>query len=49
MVGQPIAVPAVFILAPGGRIVWSYIGDSMVDRPVNQRILYELDQARHAR
>jgi peroxiredoxin len=46
MVGQPIAVPATFVLRAGdGRIVYSHIGESIIDRPARSAILTALDQA----
>jgi peroxiredoxin len=33
LLGDGVAAPAVFVIDPGGRIVWSYIGRSATDRP----------------
>ena len=45
MQGRGIAVPATFVLRPGdGRVVYRYIGETMMDRPAVDAILSALDQ-----
>lgn len=39
LLGDNIATPSVFIIDKSGRIVWSYIGQNVNDRPHNQTIL----------
>ena len=39
LLGDRVATPAVFIIDKSGRIVWSYIGQNVNDRPNNQIIL----------
>jgi peroxiredoxin Q/BCP len=39
LLGDGVATPAVFIIDKSGRIVWSYIGQNINDRPNNQTIL----------
>ena len=46
MEGRDIAVPATFIVAPGGRIMWREVGENMVDRPTARRLLWQLDEAK---
>ena len=38
------AAPSVFIIAPGGRIEWSYVGKNISDRPAADDILAEVDR-----
>lgn len=40
--GDGLATPAVFIIDPSGRIVWSYIGQNANDRPGPETILEHL-------
>lgn len=42
LLGDGVATPAVFIIDQAGQIVWSYIGQNLNDRPVNQTILDHL-------
>lgn len=37
-----IATPSVFIINPAGQIVWSYVGQTINDRPDNPAILEKL-------
>jgi len=37
--GDGVATPAVFIINPLGEIIWSYIGQTLSDRPSNETIL----------
>lgn len=39
-----VATPSVFIINPAGQIVWSYVGQTLNDRPDNQTILENLSQ-----
>jgi peroxiredoxin Q/BCP len=39
LLGDRVATPAAFIIDPSGRIVWSYIGKNINDRPSNKTIL----------
>jgi peroxiredoxin len=39
MEGRDIAVPAVFVVLPDGRIYWKQVGESIADRPSNAEIL----------
>lgn len=45
LLGDRVATPAVFVINPQGRIVWSYIGQNINDRPDNQVILDNLPPA----
>jgi len=42
LLGDGVATPAVFIIDKAGRIVWSYVGQNINDRPSNQTILANL-------
>jgi len=46
MEGQDIAVPATFIVRADGTISWSYVGESMADRPDAERLLELASAAR---
>lgn len=39
-----LATPSVFIVAPGGRIEWRYVGQSISDRLGPDQILAEVDR-----
>ena len=39
-----LATPSVFIVTPGRRIEWRYVGQNISDRPVPDRILAEIDR-----
>lgn len=39
MKGEDIAVPAAFVISSQGTITFSYIGESMADRPDSSRLL----------
>jgi peroxiredoxin len=45
MEGRDIAVPAVFVVLPGGRIFFRQVGESLADRPSNAQILDLVDRA----
>lgn len=42
LAGDGLATPSVFIVDQGGRIVWSYIGRDIADRPPNKVIIDQL-------
>ena len=42
LLGDGYAAPAVFIIAPSGQILWSYVGESDTDRPQARDILNQL-------
>jgi len=42
LLGDGVATPSVFVIDPGGRIVWSYIGQDANDRPSPGQILSHL-------
>ncbi len=42
VLGDRLAVPAVFVINSNGRIVWSYIGQDSQDRPTAAEILAHL-------
>jgi peroxiredoxin Q/BCP len=44
LLNDGVATPAVFVVDPAGRIVWSYIGKSTTDRPSPDEILKHLPQ-----
>jgi hypothetical protein len=46
MLDQEIAIPALFVVATDGRIVWRKVGETMVDRPTAEQILSLLDALR---
>jgi peroxiredoxin len=39
MTGEPIAVPATFVVRPDRTIAWRYVGETMMDRPQSQVVL----------
>ncbi|MRG96970.1 peroxiredoxin family protein [Polyangium spumosum] len=45
MQGQDIAVPAVFVILPDGRIFFRQVGESINDRPSNAELLDIVDRA----
>lgn len=42
LLGDGYAAPAVFIIGPEGRILWSYVGRDPGDRPAAEEILAHL-------
>ncbi len=46
MDGNDIAVPASFVIDPQGAITFSFIGESMADRPDSNRLLKLAAEAR---
>jgi peroxiredoxin len=48
-VGKGIALPATFVVAPSGRIVYRYVGASPADRPRPEAVLEVLARMRGAR
>ena len=42
LLGDGVATPSVFVIDPGGRIVWSYVGKDANDRPSPGQILSHL-------
>jgi thioredoxin-dependent peroxiredoxin len=46
LLGDGVAAPAVFVIDPGGRIVWYYIGRSAADRPPVDDIVAQLTAGR---
>ena len=44
LLNDSLAAPSVFIIAPGGRIEWSYVGKNISDRPAADDILAEVDR-----
>ena len=42
LLGDGVATPSVFIIDKTGQLVWSYIGQSVGDRPDNATILANL-------
>jgi len=42
LLGDGYAAPAVFVIAQDGEIVWSYVGESPVDRPPVELILEQI-------
>jgi peroxiredoxin len=42
LLGDGVATPSVFIIDPGGRIVWSYLGQDANDRPSTKEVLSRL-------
>lgn len=40
-----IAVPAIVIVAPDGRVVWREVGDTIADRVSAKQLLAQLDAA----
>jgi peroxiredoxin len=45
MEGRDIAVPAVFVVLPDGRIFFRQVGESLADRPSNAQLLDLADRA----
>jgi hypothetical protein len=46
MAGNPIAIPATFVLRAGsGQVAYRYLGETMFDRPAVRAILAAVDQA----
>jgi len=46
MAGNPIAIPATFVLRAGsGQVVYRHIGETMFDRPAARAILATVEQA----
>lgn len=39
LLGDGVAAPAVFVIDPQGRIVWSHVGADIADRPSPSEIL----------
>lgn len=39
MDGEPIAVPATFVVRPDRTIAWRHVGETMMDRPQSQVVL----------
>ena len=39
LLGDGLAVPSVFIIGSKGNIEWSYVGESVMDRPSTDEIL----------
>lgn len=39
LLGDGVATPAVFVINPAGRIVWSYVGRDADDRPAAADVL----------
>jgi len=44
--GKPFALPAVFVVAPDGRIAWRRIGETVGDRPSEDDVLAAIPVAR---
>ena len=42
LLGDGVATPSVFVIDPGGRIVWSYVGQDANDRPPADEVLRHL-------
>ena len=42
LLGDGVATPSVFVIDPGGRIIWSYISKDANDRPPAEQILSHL-------
>ncbi len=40
-----IAVPAIFVIDPRGRLRWSYVGQDFADRPGDDELLAAVAQA----
>ncbi len=45
LLGDGVATPSVFVIDPGGRIIWSYVGRDANDRPSSAQVLSHLPQA----
>lgn len=46
MVGESMAIPSVFVVTPGGAIVWRHVGETVPDRPAPDAVLAAIDRAR---
>ncbi|MHC4393441.1 MAG: peroxiredoxin family protein, partial [Planctomycetota bacterium] len=44
-----MALPSAVLVDPEGRVVWKYIGDSVVDRPDLDKVLADLRRFKSAR
>lgn len=42
LLGDGVATPAVFIINKAGQVTWSYIGQTVNDRPAGETILANL-------
>ena len=42
LLGDGVATPSVFVIDPAGRIVWSYVGRDVNDRPSAGQVLDHL-------
>jgi peroxiredoxin len=42
LLGDGVATPSVFVIDPGGRIVWSHVGKDVNDRPTADQVLSHL-------
>jgi peroxiredoxin len=42
LLGDGVATPSVFVIDPSGRMVWSYVGKDVNDRPTPEQILSHL-------
>ena len=38
-VGKPFALPAIFVVAPDGRIAWKRVSGTVFDRPPEEEVL----------
>ena len=39
MEGEPLAVPATFVVRPDRTIAWRHVGETMTDRPASAHVL----------
>lgn len=46
MEGQPLAVPATFVVRPDRTIAWQYVGDAVPDRPPLDVLQHEVERLR---
>lgn len=44
LLNDSLATPSVFIVTPGGRIEWRYVGQDISDRLAPDQILAEVDR-----
>lgn len=44
--GQPLAVPATFVVRPDRTIAWQYVGDAVPDRPPLDVVRHEVERLR---
>ena len=44
LLNDGLATPSVFIVTPGGRIEWRYVGQGISDRLAPDQILAEVDR-----